>query len=61
MGRKATGRSTKLIRVPIRFEKQIKELIEWLKEQDKQNNNENLTSLKIDKKLYKSKKNQENE
>ena len=57
MGRKPTGRSTKLMRVPTRFENLIKELIKWLKEQDQQNNNEKIKSFKIDKDLYKLSKN----
>lgn len=37
MGRKATGRTTKLIRVPVRFENQVKKLIEYLRIQEKEN------------------------
>ncbi len=35
MGRKATGRTTKLIRVPIKFEEEVKAFINSLKERDK--------------------------
>lgn len=34
MGRKPTGRTTKLIRIPVRFENQVKKLIEYLKIQE---------------------------
>lgn len=63
MGRKATGRSTKLIRVPIRFENQVKELIELLKKQEEQNNfnDEYINAPKIDKQLYSKSKNQAHE
>ncbi|MGF1535358.1 MAG: hypothetical protein ACFB4J_02570 [Elainellaceae cyanobacterium] len=36
MGRKPTGRTTKLVRVPIRFEAQVKALILRLKAQEAQ-------------------------
>ncbi len=35
MGRKPTGRTTKLIRVPIKFEQEVKAFITSLKERDK--------------------------
>ncbi len=35
MGRKPTGRTTKLIRVPIEFEQEVKAFIASLKERDK--------------------------
>lgn len=34
MGRKPTGRTTKLIRVPIKFEQEVKAFIASLKERD---------------------------
>ncbi len=34
MGRKPTGRTTKLIRIPVRFENQVKKFIEYLKIQE---------------------------
>ena len=34
MGRKPTGRTTKLVRVPIRFEREVKALIASLRERD---------------------------
>ncbi len=37
MGRKPTGRTTKLIRVPIKFEQEVKAFIAFLKERDKDN------------------------
>lgn len=38
MGRKATGRTTKLVRVPVRFENQVKKLIEYLIIQEQKEN-----------------------
>ncbi|MEM9509336.1 MAG: hypothetical protein AAGA16_16890 [Cyanobacteria bacterium P01_E01_bin.35] len=44
MGRKPTGRTTKLIRVPIKFEQEVKDFITLLKEQDQ---NKKTTSKEI--------------
>lgn len=43
MGRKSTGRTTKLIRIPVRFENQVKKLIEYLKIQEKKEINRKQT------------------
>ncbi len=42
MGRKATGRTTKLIRIPVRFENQVKKLIESLIIQEKKEMNRHI-------------------
>ena len=44
MGRKPTGRTTKLIRVPIKFEQEVKDFIASLKEQEQ---NKKTTSKEI--------------
>ncbi len=39
MSKKATGRTTKLMRIPIRFESEVKNFIEKLKSLEKQKEN----------------------